>query len=291
MIDIGPALKLAREERGWSSRSLASRAGISHNTTRTLEAGKGTVAALEKALFALSIELDPIGKQLGVGIKQSRLSSGLTRTQVAQRAKIGLSALRRLESGRGQVISLVAVANALNLSLTFRKVTTWFGQPSTTHDWDTPNSVVKAVHRVIPEFDLDPSASTTSEIVAKTRYFSDGLSKPWFGKVWLNPPYAELGRWVQKASASIIGGNCSLVIGLIPARTDTAYFQNLVLGVADIIFLPSRLRFGKASGTARFSTVLAVWSHEEPDVVARLLHYTQGRLVASCAVVREVRLT
>jgi hypothetical protein len=50
----------------------------------------------------------------------------------------------------------------------------------------------------------------------------DGLSLPWHGTVFVNPPYGrQLPAWIAKAHAEVEQGNARLVVALIPARTDT----------------------------------------------------------------------
>ena len=73
----------------------------------------------------------------------------------------------------------------------------------------------------------------------------DGLSLPWHGVVFVNPPYGrELPRWVAKARSEVERGIAKVVVALIPARTDTHYWHDHVAGKADVYFLRGRLRFG-----------------------------------------------
>lgn len=56
----------------------------------------------------------------------------------------------------------------------------------------TPDQVVIPARRVLGQIDLDPaSCEQANERIAAETYFSaedDGLSKDWFGNVFLNPP-------------------------------------------------------------------------------------------------------
>jgi DNA N-6-adenine-methyltransferase (Dam) len=71
-------------------------------------------------------------------------------------------------------------------------------------------------------FDLDPCAAPQTAKAPKfyTRA-EDGLIQPWFGRVWLNPPYSQKGRWAQAACYWIEHG-AELIVALLPARTDSA---------------------------------------------------------------------
>ena len=77
-------------------------------------------------------------------------------------------------------------------------------------------------------FDLDP-ASPLSGPVTPARYHytpeQDGLAQPWFGMVWLNPPYnrREIGKWIAKLAEHGRG------VVLVYARTDTAWTTRRVV--------------------------------------------------------------
>lgn len=62
----------------------------------------------------------------------------------------------------------------------------------------TPQYIFEALGT---EFDLDPCAPSEGSLVpAKQRYSLpfDGLNAPWFGLVWVNPPYSKPAPWVAK---------------------------------------------------------------------------------------------
>ena len=116
-------------------------------------------------------------------------------------------------------------------------------------DWETPQEFFDAVNEVF-HFDLDVCATLGN---AKCeRYFTeaeDGLSQTWDGVCWMNPPYGrEISRWVQKAYASALNPG-TVVVCLLPARTDTRWWHDYVLSHAQSVeFIKGRLRFsGKDS--------------------------------------------
>lgn len=74
----------------------------------------------------------------------------------------------------------------------------------------------------------------------------------------MNPPYGKtIGAWVQKAREESERG--ALVVGLLPVRTDTRWWQQNVIGHADVRYIAGRLRFGKATNSAPFPSALALW--------------------------------
>jgi ParB family chromosome partitioning protein len=62
-------------------------------------------------------------------------------------------------------------------------------------EWFTPKRYIAAVKRVLGQIDLDPaSCSQANAIVGATQYYTrgdDGLSLPWYGRVFCNPPYCR----------------------------------------------------------------------------------------------------
>ena len=71
-----------------------------------------------------------------------------------------------------------------------------------------------------------------------------------------------MGAWVQKACEVTECGEASLVVGLIPVRTDVSYFHKFVAGKADVLFLRGRLKFGDARTAAPFGSVVAIWGED-----------------------------
>ena len=97
-------------------------------------------------------------------------------------------------------------------------------------------------------FDLDPCAPVVRPWpTAATHYTkeNDGLSQPWFGRVWLNPPFGrEAVKWLRKLAKHGNG------IALVPARTETLWFYECVWCSADgVLFLTSRPHFHYVDGS------------------------------------------
>lgn len=88
----------------------------------------------------------------------------------------------------------------------------------------------------------------------------DGLSKPWKGGVWCNPPYGrEISSWVKKAYEESQKEYNSFVLMLLPARTDTRWWWEYVQGKATLFFIKGRVKFGDHNVGAPFPSVLALY--------------------------------
>ena len=86
----------------------------------------------------------------------------------------------------------------------------------------------------------------------------DGLALDWFGHVFMNPPYGRaLSHWFSKAKSEADKG--VMVVGLVPARTDTAWWQDHAAPFASVVFLRGHLAFGGQKVSALFPFALPLW--------------------------------
>lgn len=135
---------------------------------------------------------------------------------------------------------------------------------SKTDDWATPRDFFDRLDAVF-QFSLDVCASDENHKCDK--YFTaqdDGLSKDWTGSCWMNPPYGrEISRWVEKAYSSA-KNNLATVVCLIPARTDTRWWQAYCKD-AEVFFVPGRLKFGAATTPAPFPSAVVVFRPQISD--------------------------
>lgn len=79
-------------------------------------------------------------------------------------------------------------------------------------------------------------------------------------KVFCNPPYGrEIGKWVHKCYEEARKPD-TLVVMLIPARTDTAYFHDFIYHKArEIRFIRGRLHFNESKQGAPFPSMIVVF--------------------------------
>ena len=117
--------------------------------------------------------------------------------------------------------------------------------------WGTPPELFEKLDAEY-HFVLDPAA--TKETAKCRLYYTpedDGLHQSWNrgGAVFCNPPYGrQIGHWVKKAYEEAHKMAWPVVL-LIPARTDTSYFHEYILGKAGIRFLRGRVRFLREDGS------------------------------------------
>src|SRR5262245_32683519 len=107
---------------------------------------------------------------------------------------------------------------------------------SKSDDWATPTAVYRELDK---EFSFDDDPCPLGELPEMGKL--DGLARKWGKRVFCNPPYSQIPQFIEKAKRSL--GETELVCFLLPARTDTAWFHESILGKAEIRFIRGRLRF------------------------------------------------
>lgn len=131
---------------------------------------------------------------------------------------------------------------------------------SATDNWATPQDFFDKLNAEF-HFDLDVCADEINHKCDK--YYTkqqDGLTMPWKGIVWCNPPYGrEIGAWVRKALFASVGG--ATVVMLIPARTDTKWFHDYIYkrDNVEVRFVKGRLKFGNSKNSAPFPSMVVVF--------------------------------
>lgn len=132
--------------------------------------------------------------------------------------------------------------------------------------WLTPPDVLAQ----LGTFDLDPCAAPSPRpwptAVKHIELPENGLSAPWHGRVWLNPPYDEtLDYWMERMASHGIG------IALTFARTETDIWQRWIWPYAKLIcFFYGRLYFrfpdgSRAPGNAGGPSALIAYSENDAD--------------------------
>ena len=115
-------------------------------------------------------------------------------------------------------------------------------------DYQTPREFVLAVYKYlhIQRFTLDIAASAENAI-AEPYYteqddaFTQGLTWKSEGWSWLNPPFARIAPWVEKAYQETCQG--ARIAVLVPAGVGSNWWANWVHHKAHVLLLSPRLTF------------------------------------------------
>lgn len=124
-------------------------------------------------------------------------------------------------------------------------------------DWETPQWLFDQLNA---EFGFTLDVCATPDNAKCERYYTkaeDGLAQDWSGVCWMNPPYGrEIGRWIEKAYESSLGG--VTVVCLLPSRTDTKWWHEYVMR-GEVRFLRGRLKFGGSKNSAPFPSAVVIF--------------------------------
>lgn len=153
--------------------------------------------------------------------------------------------VNRIVSGDAQTVK-----DAKNLAVHFS---------SSSPEWYTPQHIIECVVDALGAIDVDPCSNSKTDPNVPAKHHltveDDGLSQPWFGRVYMNPPYgSEIKHWVDKLATEFESGHTTEAIALVPARTDTAWFRRLPS--EHICFVSGRLAFSGHDTSAPFPSAV-----------------------------------
>ncbi len=130
------------------------------------------------------------------------------------------------------------------------------GKPAPSDEWYTSAQLVQGLagHYADGAFSLDAAATAASG--KAPRFYdaeTDARIQDWHhdaagGAVWCNPPYSNTAGFLEKAATTAQQG--ATVVCLIPARTDTAYWHDLVLAkAAEVLLVGDRITLTRPDGS------------------------------------------
>ena len=135
--------------------------------------------------------------------------------------------------------------------------------------WSTPQNLFDQLNG---EFGFTIDVCANSENAKCPVFFSpddDGLLQPWHKILngaagggqnicWMNPPYGNrISDWMEKAYRESFNGVTTVC--LLPARTDTRWFHQWILGKAEIRFVKGRLHFNGSKHPAPFPSMIVIY--------------------------------
>jgi hypothetical protein len=133
--------------------------------------------------------------------------------------------------------------------------------------WLTPRYILDQ----LGSFDLDPCAAERVPDWTKAKKTltkaMNGLVTPWRGRVFMNPPFSDTSRWLERHASHGEG------ISLVPATVESKVWREKVWRLASAIFLlHGRTRFCNPDGSTTTgrplrSIALIGWSEADAAIL------------------------
>jgi len=124
------------------------------------------------------------------------------------------------------------------------------------NEWYTPPKLIEAARLAMGDIDLDPASSDiANKVVAAKRFYTlaeNGLAMPWFGRVWLNPPYGQpwLKQFAETFAEKYVRKEFYEACVLVNNATETSWFSIFSEIASAMCFLRGRTKFFTPEGTA-----------------------------------------
>lgn len=141
-----------------------------------------------------------------------------------------------------------------------------------TDEWSSPREIVEPLADAAGGFDLDPCSGAESSPFADSVYTEadDGLKQDWFGTVWVNPPYSEMGEWTPKAVSESRSDDVDRVFYLCKGDSSTDWWQEAAEAATVITTVDRRLKFGDGDNSAPFASHILVFGDVSDAVISEL---------------------
>jgi len=130
--------------------------------------------------------------------------------------------------------------------------------------WETPQNLFDKLN---DEFNFTLDVCAEKETAKCENYYTkedNSLTKDWDQNIcWANIPYGRgMYTWIEKIYKQNKIKNTVIVL-LIPARTDTKYWHDFVMKASEIRFIKGRLKFGGATNSAPFPSAIIVFNNKQ----------------------------
>lgn len=117
-----------------------------------------------------------------------------------------------------------------------------------TDTWSTAPAIIETARAFMGAIDIDPATNDFAQayVQATTYYTKDtnGLNKPWHGRLWLNPPYSQplIQQFIHKLLLEVERKHITEAVILTNNATDTQWCTQLMMRYP-VAFSRKRLQF------------------------------------------------
>ena len=128
-------------------------------------------------------------------------------------------------------------------------------EPSGNDEWHTPPEYLRAARAVMGGIDCDPASNAIAQMRVRATVFytkmTDGLRRPWHGRVWLNPPYSGVnpGKFTDCLLDHVRRKDVTQAVVLVNASTETLWFHRLIDLSTVFCLVKGRIAFLRPDGS------------------------------------------
>lgn len=147
----------------------------------------------------------------------------------------------------------------------------------------TDPSFVHAIEQSFGKIEFDPCWHAASAIrpfaYLDVRQGDDGLRDDCSGSLaFVNPPWSNQKAWIERAYDQWLNNNVKTIVCLVPSKTDTKLFHDVLSKDADTYFIEGRPRFFREDGTSEPTMVSAmvVMFGATPEQKRRFAQHVRG---------------
>ncbi len=170
-----------------------------------------------------------------------------------------LKKIKKIKEKGSDKIKEEFLSGKISLIEAYKKVTVHVSNNTGKYEWHTPPKFIEAAREVMGSIDLDPASSEYGNQVirAKKIYTKDnsGLVHPWYGNIWMNPPYNN--SLVNDFTKKLVDElpNISQACVLVNNATETKWLQNIMKHCNMVCFVKGRIKFIDVNGNATGSSL------------------------------------
>lgn len=123
------------------------------------------------------------------------------------------------------------------------------------NEWYTPPDIIERAREAMGGIDCDPASSPLANrnVKAETFYTAadDGLSRPWHGRVWLNPPYSNplCGQFAEAVALRFERKEIEQACVLVNNATETGWFVSMSSAASSLCLLQGRVKYLDSTGS------------------------------------------
>lgn len=115
--------------------------------------------------------------------------------------------------------------------------------------WRTPDFILIYVDKIVGKIDFDTACDESNCVampITNNLENKDALRAKWIGRCWCNPPYSNIGPWIDKAIAS----KDAITAMLIPSPNGESYYSKLISNSHEIA-IQGRISFIDSNGNPK----------------------------------------